>query len=175
MSFPSLSQLDFLPYIDPTGAIAPDFEQKIGIYAIFDGTANLCYVGYSRDCQKSLQQHLVRRPFLCHWIKLHTCEQPNRTLMEDIKTAWLEEHGTVPPGNDHEEHLWTEPIDIKKTLTPEQKAELEAAEELVRSKLLKDHARRVEDRLLERLSARGLKIELRFQPKLKEQGLLDLK
>ena len=175
MTFPTLADLDFLPYIDQNGAIASDFDPKIGIYAIYDETKTLCYIGYSRNFKKSLEQHLIRRYDQCHWFKLHTCDRPNRTLLEEIRTAWLAENGTIPVGNDTAEALWTQPIDIKPGLTPEEKAEIAAAEDITKSKLLKDHARRVEAQIQEVLEARGLKTKIRFQPKIKDQGLLDLK
>ena len=42
-------------------------------------------------------------------------------------------------------------------------------------KLLKQVARRVEETILAKLQQRGVTTEIRFSPKLKEQGLLDLK
>jgi hypothetical protein len=42
-------------------------------------------------------------------------------------------------------------------------------------KLLKQVARRVEETILVKLQERGVQTEIRFNPKLKEQGLLDLK
>ncbi|MGL4620405.1 MAG: GIY-YIG nuclease family protein, partial [Chroococcidiopsis sp.] len=42
-------------------------------------------------------------------------------------------------------------------------------------KILKTAARRVEAEILSQLQTRGLQMQLRFNPKLKEQGLLDLK
>ncbi len=42
-------------------------------------------------------------------------------------------------------------------------------------KLLKNIARRVEAKILEVLKARGLQENIRFNPKLKNSGLLDLK
>ncbi|AFY40082.1 hypothetical protein Lepto7376_3933 [[Leptolyngbya] sp. PCC 7376] len=175
MDLPVLAELNLFSYIDSRGAIASNFDAKIGIYAIYDATETLCYIGYSRDFKKSLQQHLVRCPDQCHWLKIHTCDRPSRTLLEEIKNTWIQENGTLPIGNDETEALWTEPIDVKPDLTPEQNAEIAAAEEIQKTKILKNHARRVEAEIKEKLEARGLKIEIRFQPKLKEQGLLDLK
>ena len=113
MDLPLLSELNLFAYIDSRGAIASNFTDKIGIYAIYDATETLCYVGYSRNFKKSLKQHLVRCPDQCHWLKIHTCDRPNRTLLEEIKAAWMEENGSIPIGNGNAEALWTEPIDIK--------------------------------------------------------------
>lgn len=175
MSLPSLAELDFLPYINPDGAVSPESAQKIGIYAIYDENKSLCYVGYSRDIQKSLQQHLIRRPQQCHWLKIFTCDRPSRTLLEEIRTAWLTENGSLPLGNDTEEALWTQPIDVRASLSPEELAAIATTDDLGQIKLLKDHARNLESEIKAILTARGLTTDLRFQPKLKEQGLLDLK
>lgn len=175
LPLPLLADLNLFAYIDSRGAIASNFSEKIGIYAIYDATETLRYIGYSRNFKKSLKQHLVRCPDQCHWLKIHTCDRPNRTLLEEIKTAWIEENGSIPSGNDADEALWTEPIDIKPGLTPEQTAELEAVEDMAKSKTLKQYARQIEANIKEKLEARGLTTELRFQPQLKEKGLLDLK
>ncbi|MFM9158944.1 MAG: GIY-YIG nuclease family protein, partial [Dolichospermum sp.] len=50
-----------------------------------------------------------------------------------------------------------------------------AIDEIGKSKVLKNVARRVEEEILAILEARGLKTQMRFNPKLKEVGLLDLK
>ncbi len=175
MSLPKLAELDFLPYIDADGAIAPTLGGKIGLYGIFDGSQTLCYVGYSRDVSKSLQQHLIRCPEQCHWVKIFQCDRPSRTLLEEMRAAWLTENGTVPPGNGEAESLWTQPIDIKEDLPPAAREALQQSTELEMVKHLKNYARQREATIKEYLIGRGLKIDLRFQPKLKEQGLLDLK
>lgn len=175
MTIPTLASLDFFPFIDENGAIAAEFSQKIGIYGIFDSEKTLQYVGYSRDVKKSLLQHLVRCPDQCQWLKIYPGDRPSRTLLEEIKTAWLAENGTVPPGNGDAETRWTQPISVEPTLTPEAQAELAAADELQKAQLLKNHARHREAEILQALEQRGLTEPIRFQPKLKEQGLLDLK
>jgi len=49
------------------------------------------------------------------------------------------------------------------------------ADEIAKDKLLKNVARRVENEILSQLKARGVTEEIRFNPKLKTSGLLDLK
>jgi len=48
-------------------------------------------------------------------------------------------------------------------------------DELGKIKLLKKVARRYEEIIKNQLDERGVKFEVRFNPKLKEDGLLDLK
>ncbi|PSO93872.1 MAG: Nuclease subunit of the excinuclease complex, partial [Cyanobacteria bacterium QS_9_48_30] len=77
-------------------------QGKIGVYAIFDCDQNLQLVAYSRDVYFSLKQHLIRQPQKCYWIKLQTIERPKRSVLEEIREAWIAENGSPPPGNDTE-------------------------------------------------------------------------
>lgn len=174
MSLPKLAELDFLPYIDADGAIAPTLGGKIGLYGIFDGSQTLCYVGYSRDVSKSLQQHLIRCPEQCHWVKIFQCDRPSRTLLEEMRAAWLTENGTIPPATARQNPSGRNPSTLKK-ICPSSTGSLQQSTELDMVKHLKNYARQREATIKEYLIGRGLKIDLRFQPKLKEQGLLDLK
>jgi len=172
---PALSDLEYIPYLDEGGHLPESLSGKIGVYAIFDPDKTLQLVNYSRDIYVSLKQHLVRQPQSCYWLKVETIDRPNRTRLETIRKAWIEENGEIPPGNGDDEVIWNHPIDAKKTMTDEDKASYNASEELGKIKLLKKVARRVEAEIVEQLNARGVQTEIRFNPKLKEQGLLDLK
>lgn len=171
----ALAELEFISYIDEMGNLPESLQGKIGVYAIFDDRKILQLVNYSRDIYLSLKQHLVRQPRSCYWVKVETIERPNRTLLEGVRQAWLEENGSIPPGNGVDEGIWNHPIDAKLTMTDEEKAKYESSDDVSRVKLLKNMARRVEDEIFDILESRGVKAEIRFNPKLKEQGLLDLK
>lgn len=173
---PTLASLPFIPYINTEGQLPDELQGQVGVYAIFDQGKGLQYIGYSRDVLLSLRQHLVRRPELCYWLKVQTIERPNRTELEAIRDAWIAENRTVPPGNESEAPLWNQPIDVKTVMTEaEQQSYAAAIDELSQMKVLKQTARRVETEVLEALKARGAQIDVRFNPKLKETGLLDLK
>ncbi|HEY9760893.1 MAG TPA: GIY-YIG nuclease family protein [Trichocoleus sp.] len=172
---PTLTSLETIPYLNSEGTIPENLQGKVGIYAIYDADHVLQYVGYSRDVFLSLKQHLVRQPNACHWVKVQLVERPNRTLLEGIRTAWIEETGTVPPGNGAKADAWNQPLDAKRAMTDAEKAEYEALEDLAQIKYLKNLARRLEAQVLDKLKARGVQMDLRFNPKLKEEGLLDLK
>ena len=171
----SLSDLDYVSYLDETGNLPEDLQGKIGIYAIFAQDKTLQLVNYSRDIYLSLKQHLVRQPKSCYWLKVQTINKPNRTELENIRNAWIEENGAIPPGNGSDEALWNQPIDAKRTMTDEEQVSYEKSDALMQTKLLKQVARRVEAQILEELKSRGVQTEIRFNPKLKENGLLDLK
>ncbi len=171
----SLADLDYISYLDDTGNLPEDLQGKIGIYAIFDQDKTLQLVNYSRDIYLSLKQHLVRQPNYCYWIKVKTIDRPNRTQLETIRNAWIEENGTIPAGNSSDEVAWNQPIDAKRTMTEEEQESYQKSDGLMQVKLLKQVARRVESQILEELKSRGVQTEIRFNPKLKENGLLDLK
>lgn len=172
---PSLSELDYIPYLDDTGNLPEELQGKIGVYAIFNQDKTLKFVNYSRDIYLSIKQHLVRQPQECYWLKVKTIERPNRTQLENIRIAWIQENGAIPDGNGSDETVWTQPIDAKLTMTDEERQSYERSDELTQIKLLKKVARRVEAEIVEALKSRGVNTEIRFNPKLKENGLLDLK
>ncbi|MEG3978441.1 GIY-YIG nuclease family protein [Microcoleus sp. herbarium8] len=172
-----LASLEFIPYIDSEGKL-PNFVQgKIGVYAIFDSDKILQFVGYSRDTYLSLKQHLVRQTEYCYWLKVQIIDRPNRTILENIRSSWIAENGSQPQGNGADAAKWNDPIDTKTVMTAQEVANYEGivADELAKDKLLKNVARRVENEILSLLKARGVTEEIRFNPKLKTSGLLDLK
>lgn len=173
----SLATLEYIAYIDDNGQLPEQFQSKIGVYAIFDREKVLQFVGYSRDVYLSLKQHLVRQPQNCYWIKVQTIERPSRAILENIENAWIAENNSVHLGNAEQKEKWTQPIDAKAVMTPEEQANYEnpLIDEMAQVKIMKNVARRVEAEILEVLQARGLQLQIRFNPKLKEEGLLDLK
>lgn len=175
MTTPTLQELPFLPYLEQTGNINPELEGKMGIYAIFDQGKTLQYIGYSRNLYLSLKQHLVRQTDACVWLKIHRCDRPQRSLLEAIKQNWLEENQTIPLGNSDHENLWTQPINAKLTMSETEKEEYQQQDDIGKIQLLKQIARRLEESIKVKLQEKGVTMEIRFNPKLKEQGLLDLK
>lgn len=171
---PSLASLDECPYLDDRGQIEASWQGQIGAYAIFDRDRHLQFVGYSRDIYASLVQHLVRQPEKCYWLKVNAIARPSRTILDATRSAWIAENGSIPPGNDSENALWTQAIDAKGAMTQAEKETYAASEAIAQAKLLKQVARRVETRIMEAVNARGGNLEIRFHPKLKEQGLLDV-
>lgn len=174
MTVPALSDLPLLPYLDDAGQLSQDTEGKIGVYAIFDADQQLQYVGYSRNVYLSLKQHLVRQPQACYGVKVYTIAKPSRSLLEDVQTAWIAAGPTPPPGNVSPAQ-WTEAIDAKAQMTPDEAQQLAQTDDIGQSKVLKNVARRVEAEIKAALSDRGVTMDIRFNPKLKEAGLLDLK
>jgi len=175
VAIPSLASLEYIPYINASGQLPDQWQGKVGVYAIFNQQKVLQFVGYSRDVDLSLKQHLVRQPQLCYWLKVQTIDRPSRTVLESIRDAWNTENGSIPVGNGLEEAKWTQPIDAKAAMTTDEQANFSLSDELTQAKLLKNAARRVEGQISSQLESRGVKMQIRFNPKLKEKGLLDLK
>lgn len=168
-SIPRLTEVPFVPYLDPTGNVTSDLEGKIGVYAVFDAERSLQYVGISRDIASSLKLHIVRVPSQCHWLKFNTVSKPSRTVLSEMQTAWL---GDLAVDTD----LWEQPLDCRKLMTDEEKHQLEQAiNEAEQEKVLKNVARRVEKDVLAQLAARGIAFDVRFNPKRKSEGILDVK
>lgn len=167
----SLADVPLQPYLTATGTLNETGDRHIGVYAIFAQDHTLQFIGYSRDVATSLLQHLVRQPHACHWYKVHYIDRPSRTLLEDIRQAWLSEAGAIAPDPDP----WTQPIDAKRQMTEDEQRRYEQGDDLERIKILKQTARRVEEQVLAQLAERGVTLSVRFNPKLKETGLLDLK
>ncbi|WP_310489473.1 GIY-YIG nuclease family protein [Chamaesiphon sp. VAR_69_metabat_338] len=172
---PSLESLEFLPYINDVGELPTQLQNQIGIYAIFDRSQSLQFVGYSRDIYLSLKQHLVRQPECCYWLKATTIDRPNRTFLESVQSSWIADNGSVPAGNDRDKSLWLDPISTRHAMTTAESDSFNDLDGVAQIKLLKQVSRRVEDTILAKLQQRGVQAEIRFNPKLKEQGLLDLK
>ncbi len=175
IDYPTLADLAFTPYLNQDGEMPQNLDGKIGVYAIFDRDRALQFVYYSRNIYASLKQHLIRQPEQCYWLKTYTVSQPSRTLLQEIQGAWIAENQITPPGNDRDRALWLDPIDAKVRMSDRDRQTYAQSDEPGKIKLLKQVARRYEAEILEQLKQRGVTLEIRFNPKLKEQGLLDLK
>jgi len=168
----SLADRQFLPYLDESGDISPDLVGKIGVYAIFDRDRTLQYVGISRDIASSLRLHIVRVPDRCYWLKIETVTKPSRTILGEIQESWLQGSDITP----EQQELWDQPLNCRKFMTDAEKYDLsQATNESEEEKVLKNLARRIEKEILEHLAARGVKFEVRFNPKRKNEGILDVK
>jgi hypothetical protein len=176
-AYPSLADLDYCSYIDAEGQLPHQFEGQIGVYAIFAEAKTVAYIGYSRDVSLSLRQHLVRQPQSCFWVKVYTVDKPDRTLLDSIKAFWIDENGSVPTGNGPAKVGWEQPIDVKSRMLPQESAQYTdpQLDEIKHQSVLKNAARRIETEILAVLTQRGVAEQLRFNPKLKDNGLLDLK
>lgn len=116
-------------------------------------------------------------PSECYHFKIQSVARPSRTILDEIKKVWIEEAG-APSDNDGADRQarWEGAINVQKNV------ELSAAEKKGLAdmssentiKTLRDICRRVQQDIEDVLEARGYKGRVQFNPKLKEQGLLDV-
>ncbi|BDA39328.1 GIY-YIG nuclease family protein [Candidatus Atelocyanobacterium thalassae] len=172
---PSLQSLNYSSYLNNDGLIDETLCKKIGVYAIFNKDKHIQFIGYSRDIYLSLKQHLVRQPDNCYWLKFEIIDHPNRSILEEIKMDWISQYENCILKNREYEAFWTQPIDAKIQMTEEDRTIYANSDEISQVKLLKKIARQVQNNIEKCLLNRGSNVEIRFNPKLKEKGLLDLK
>ncbi|BBN10299.1 hypothetical protein MPTK1_5g02430 [Marchantia polymorpha subsp. ruderalis] len=175
-----LDSMEYTPYLTEEGLIAditkPDI--KASVYAIFDDAKTLQYVGVTRQVYQSMRLHFARFPSKCFYVKVQHLSRPSRALLEGIRDQWIADNGSPPPGNDNGEmqNRWENPLDCKVFMTDEEMRLLEeAAPGPPKAAVLKNVARRIEKTLMAAFEERKCTDKLRFEPKLKDRGLLDLK
>eukprot|EP00245_Coleochaete_scutata_P002882 TRINITY_DN1408_c0_g1_i1.p1 TRINITY_DN1408_c0_g1~~TRINITY_DN1408_c0_g1_i1.p1 ORF type:complete len:294 (+),score=61.48 TRINITY_DN1408_c0_g1_i1:159-1040(+) len=175
-----LDQLPFLPFLDDDGKVTDISEPtaKASVYAIYNDRQELQYVGVSRQVYQSLRMHLARSPAECVWVKAQHVTKPSRVALENIRSTWVTQNNAPIPGNDNGpvQERWENAIDCKPLMTDAEKLAFEeAAPGPPKAKVLKNVARRVEKELMSVYEARNITESFRFEPKLKDRGLLDLK
>ena len=99
--------------------------------------------------------------------------------MEGIVKDWMKEVQKEVKGNDggREQHLWENPVDVlggDVELKEEEKGWLKELQDVDRPRVMKKICRRVQREIEEVLKERGCKEVLKFAPKLKNKGLLDI-
>ncbi|GAQ89125.1 hypothetical protein KFL_004890080 [Klebsormidium nitens] len=175
-----LAELPLVPFLTEEGKIADcsQADAKASVYAIFDEEKVVRHVGISRAIGPSLRLHFARVPLQCWAVKVQHIKAPRRSALEAIRDAWIAELGYRPTGNDNgpEQNRWENPLDVRPLMTDDEKAAVEeAAPGPPTAKALKQVARRVEAELKASYAARQSTESLRFDPKLKEKGMLDVK
>lgn len=107
-----------------------DGESPMGVYAIYDSKRNLQYVGFSRNMVLAIKAHSSRvGEDRCAFVKnmaFMNRAMSTRSSLEREAQNWLEEAGTIPPGNGVEQQIW-EGVQLK-DLKPEDMSPKELAE-----------------------------------------------
>ncbi|CAM9846803.1 unnamed protein product [Ectocarpus sp. 12 AP-2014] len=175
-----LADLEFHSFLDKDGKVASIDTKgvKASVYAVYDESKTLRYIGVSRGIQQSLRLSLARRPKDTYYFKVQNITRPSRSLLEIIKESWIEENGSTPDGNADEasQAVWEHAINVVPLFTEEDRAVVaEWKEKGKEDRGLKKIAGRFENEILEILEERGVKESIRFDPKLKGKGLLDVK
>ena len=80
-----------------------ELPPKSGVYAVFDDTEKLQYVGISRNVNMSVATHAERLGPAVHSVKVGLLENATKADLTDAWKAWLQEAvtetGGIPPGN----------------------------------------------------------------------------
>ncbi|CAM9377011.1 unnamed protein product [Pylaiella littoralis] len=174
-----LADLEFIPFLDKDGKLTKLDSKgvKASVFAVYDESKTMRYIGVSRGIQQSLQLILARKPTETYFFKMQSIARPSRSLLEIIKDSWIEENGSTPDGNIDEasQALWESSINTLPMFTEEDKAYVAEMKEKGREHMgIKKVARGIEDEIIKVLEKRGATETFRFDPKLKAKGLLDL-
>ena len=95
-------------------ALSSDTLPPMGVFAIYDAARALQYVSYSRNIVLSVKSVLntvgVTNDEKCRYVRAMVFQNramQTRQAMESQQAAWIEENGTVPPGNGVEKEEWS--------------------------------------------------------------------
>ena len=129
------------------------------MFAIYDQSKTLQYIGFSKNLRASLLTVFSRRPDKCHLFRAFHMPVLNQAAMLELRSAWFEQAGGPPPGNKlpAERAAWQEaatPFSIS------DRGKAAAAEELMKQMLVK-------------IKSRGCKEEFLVNHDLLAQGKVD--
>lgn len=95
-------------------ALSSDTLPPMGVFAIYDASRTLQYVSYSRNIVLSVKSVLstvgVTNEEKCTYVRAMVFQNramQTRQAMESQQAAWIEENGTVPPGNGVDKEEWS--------------------------------------------------------------------
>lgn len=97
-------------------------EQPVGVFSVYDSRKNVQYVGYSRNIVVSVRGARERVgeekcAYTRTMVFANKAMQTKATLERQVQN-WLEECGTIPPGNGVEQEIWQG----SKAMTPAEQA-----------------------------------------------------
>ncbi|VVB02592.1 unnamed protein product [Arabis nemorensis] len=137
----SLTETELLP-ISESESIPADS----GVYAVYDKSEELQFVGISRNIAASVSAHVKSVPELCGSVKVGIVEEPDKAVLTQAWKSWIEEHikvtGKVPPGNKSGNNTFVKQNPRKKSdirLTPGRHVELTVPLEELIDRLVKEN------------------------------------
>lgn len=98
-SVPPLDSLPYIPYLDETGKIndsGADAKVKASVYAVYDESGTVKYIGVSRSVAQSLRLNLARQPEQTHGFRVFHITKPSRVLLEITRDTWIAQLGYTP-------------------------------------------------------------------------------
>ncbi|CAF2123149.1 hypothetical protein HID58_009959 [Brassica napus] len=138
----SLGETEQLPIAE-----AESIPAESGVYAVYDKSDELQFVGISRNIGASVSTHVKSVPELCGSVKVvGIVEEPDKAVLTQAWKSWIEEHikvtGKVPPGNKSGNNTWVKQTPRKKSdirLTPGRHVELTVPLEELIDRLVKEN------------------------------------
>ncbi|KAJ0262269.1 Bifunctional monothiol glutaredoxin-S16 [Hirschfeldia incana] len=137
----SLGETDQLPIAE-----IESIPAESGVYAVYDKSDELQFVGISRNIGASVSTHVKSVPELCGSVKVGIVEEPDKAVLTQAWKSWIEEHikviGKVPPGNKAGNNTWVKQTPRKKSdirLTPGRHVELNVPLEELIDRLVKEN------------------------------------
>ncbi|KAF8054129.1 hypothetical protein N665_1345s0002 [Sinapis alba] len=137
----SLGETEQLPIAE-----AESIPAESGVYAVYDKSEELQFVGISRNIGASVSAHVKSVPELCGSVKVGIVEEADKAVLTQAWKSWIEEHikvtGKVPPGNKSGNNTWVKQTPRKKSdirLTPGRHVELNVPLEELIDRLVKEN------------------------------------
>lgn len=141
-SSPALKSLDMNSVLSLQGYINPEVPPGTGaiVFAIYDQSKTLQYIGFSKELRASLLNVFSRRPDKCHFYRAVFLPELDQQVMVDIRSAWFDQNSGPPPGNKlaGERAAWQAPA---KALAMSDRGRAAAAEELAKQMMVKIESR----------------------------------
>ncbi|CAA7052164.1 unnamed protein product [Microthlaspi erraticum] len=136
----TLGETELIPIAE-----AESIPAASGVYAVYDKSEELQFVGISRNIAASVSAHLKSVPELCASVKVGIVEEPEKAVLTQAWKSWIEEHikvtGKVPPGNKSGNNTFVKQAPRKKSdirLTPGRHVELTVPLEELVDRLVKE-------------------------------------
>lgn len=105
-----LSELDVVTVPSESNEFSGKFPADSGVYAVYDSSNELQFIGVSRNIAASVLSHRNSVPELCSSVKIGVVDEPDRTTLTEAWKSWMEEHiaatGKIPPGNESGNAIW---------------------------------------------------------------------
>ena len=128
--------------INVQGYINPPVPEgtEATVFAIYDQSKTLQYIGFSKELRASLRTVFARRPDKAHFFRAYHLSALDQDAMVAARVAWFDENAGPPPGNKlpAERTAWQSP---PQSLAISDRGKIASAEELAKQMLIKIRTR----------------------------------
>ncbi|KAJ9693968.1 hypothetical protein PVL29_009779 [Vitis rotundifolia] len=145
-AYGKLSETELIPLPPAPEEVAGKFPSESGVYAVYDQSDVLQFIGITRSIAASVLAHRKSVPELCCSVKVAVVDEPDKTALTQAWKSWMEEHigatGKIPPGNESGNTTWVRQPPKKKPdlrLTPGRHTQLTVPLETLIDRLVKEN------------------------------------